>query len=61
MRGVEGRSIAADEKRRLSRIAELVLRALGRVAGPVMREWQAAAQDLRRVRTVIARKKARIS
>lgn len=49
-RGVAGREIAADERNRQRKIAELLLNTLRRLGGPVIEEWHVVAQELGRVR-----------
>eukprot|EP00904_Undaria_pinnatifida_P000956 jgi/Undpi1/10861/HiC_scaffold_3.g01387.m1 len=49
-RGVEGRETASDERKRRSRIDELLRMTLRRLGEPVFREWRNAARDIRRVR-----------
>lgn len=49
-RGVVGREVAFDERKRQGRISKLLLNVLRRLGGPVLKEWQAVAHDIRRVR-----------
>lgn len=51
-RGVVGRELASDERNRQNRIHELLLNALKRLGGPVLREWHEAACMLHQVRSV---------